>query len=240
LLKVNSFDQVLNNYTAAYFGVCLLVPKDPFVEDLKRFFALPTWQPEAFLQLMQRYRIGPEVIFQRFNVLSDYFDLRKVFFLRIIHHTESGSFEIDKELHLNRRHTPHSSGVNDLYCRRWVSMQLLQDLSQGDNERRIKAGAGRMRFADSAEEYLCISVAKLGLPNPSKQVSIMIGIEVDTLLKSTVLWLDDPAIQSAVVGVTCDRCAVANCDQRRAQPTTLDRIAARKKVEETLNKLTNS
>lgn len=238
LVKVKSFDQVLNNYKAAYFAVCLLVPEEAFVEDLKTFFSLPTWQPDKLLQLMQRYRIGPEVVFQRFNVLSSYFNLRKVFFLRIIHHTETDRFEIDKELHLNRRHTPHSSGINELYCRRWVSMRLLHDLSQGGNERRIVSGAARMVFAEGAEEYLCISVAKVGLPNPNRQVSIMIGIELDGLLKKTVQWWDDPTIERMDVGLTCDQCSVANCAQRMAPPVALERAKERKKVEETLKKLT--
>ena len=40
LIKVNSFDQVLNNYKAAYFAVSILVPERAFVEDLKGFFCL--------------------------------------------------------------------------------------------------------------------------------------------------------------------------------------------------------
>jgi XRE family transcriptional regulator, fatty acid utilization regulator len=236
LIRVNSFDQVWNNYKAAYFAVCLLVPERSFVQDLKVFFQLPTWQPEALLQIMQRYRVGPEVFFQRFNVLNNDFELRKVFFLRIIHHTETGRIEIDKELHLNRRHTPHSNGLNEYYCRRWAGIKIFQDLAGG--EKRISALAGRMQFAGAKEAYLCISVAKLGLPNPDRQVSIMIGIEIDASLKKQVAWWNDPALPTTEVGMTCDRCPVQNCAERMAPPTLLERIQERKKVEETLRNIT--
>ena len=142
---------------------------------------------------MERYKIGPEVFFQRFNVLSNDFDLKKVFFLRIIHHTKVGDrFEIDKELHLNRRHTPHSNGMNEYYCRRWIGIKLLQQLHEEDGTQRFKAGVNRMHFAGSKEEYLCISVAKIGLPIPDKQVSIMIGIEIDDLLKKNGPLVERP------------------------------------------------
>ncbi len=240
LLRVQSFDQVWNNYKAAYFAVCLLVPERAFVDALRNFFHLPTWQPEALLQLMHRYRIGPEVFFQRFNVLSNDFDLRKVFFLRIIHHTESGRFEIDKELHLNRRHTPHSNGLHEHYCRRWIAIKLLIDLHNSGNDKRMKAGAARMRFAEGKEEYLCISVAKPGSPNPDRQVSIMIGIEIDALLKSHVHWWNDPDIPQTQVGVTCDRCPITDCAERLVEPSLLQRQLKRKKMEDALKKLTGN
>jgi XRE family transcriptional regulator, fatty acid utilization regulator len=238
LLRVRSFDQVWNNYKAAYFAVSLLVPERAFVNDLRKFFNLSTWQPDALLQLMHRYRIGPEVFFQRFNVLSNDFDLRKVFFLRIIHHTETGRFEIDKELHLNRRHTPHSNGLNEYYCRRWEAIRLLNELHVSGNDKRMKAGAARMKFAEGAETYLTISVAKVGLPNPKRQVSIMIGIEVDDLLKKHVSWWNDPALPSTQVGVTCDRCSVKDCAERMAEPTLLLKQQKRKTIEDALKKLT--
>jgi XRE family transcriptional regulator, fatty acid utilization regulator len=237
LIRVNSFDQVWNNYRAAYFAVSLLVPERSFVQDLKVFFQLPTWQPDALLQLMQRYRVGPEVFFQRFNVLSNDFDLRKVFFLRIIRSTETGRCDIDKELHLNRRHTPHANGPNEHYCRRWVGIKLFQELNVPD--KRIAAGASRMKFAGSDDEYLCLSVAKVGLPNPDNQVSIMIGIEVDAFLKKQIAWWNDPSIPVTEVGMTCDRCAVQNCAERMAPPTLLERSKERKIIEESLRKITD-
>jgi XRE family transcriptional regulator, fatty acid utilization regulator len=78
----------------------------------------------------------------------------------------------------------------------------------------------------------------MGHPNPNKQVSILIGIEVDHTLKKHIKWWNDPHIPIVDVGVTCERCPIQNCAERMAEPLILQRSATRKKVEETLNKLT--
>jgi XRE family transcriptional regulator, fatty acid utilization regulator len=238
LVKVNSFDQVLNNYKAAYFAVSVLVPEKAFIADLKLLFQATSWQAPELLKLLQRYSIGPEVFFQRFNVLSKEFGLHKVFFLRLIHNTETGHVEIDKELHLNRRHTPHSNGLREYYCRRWVGIQIFDQLDQDPAKAQMHAGVNRMQFVGAKEEYLCISVAKYANPILNRQVSIMIGIEIDEVLRKTVRWWNDAQIAKIEAGVTCDRCSIQNCTQRMAEPTVLERIKERKGIEEALKRLT--
>lgn len=238
LIKVKSFDQVLNNYLAAYFAVAILVPERAFVEDIKKLFHAAKWQPEALLTLLDKYQIGPEVFFQRFNVLSRDFGLHKVFFLRIIHHIGTERFEIDKELHLNRRHTPHSNGQSEYYCRRWIGIKLLNDLKDAKTTQKMVAGAQRMRFAGNHEEYLCLSVGKPGHPTPQRQVSIMIGIEIDDASKKTINWWNDKVLETTEVGITCARCPIQDCSERMSPPTLLERSAERRKVEDALKKLT--
>lgn len=242
LLRVRSFEEVLNNYKAAYFAVALLVNRRAFVHDLRDFFAQPTWSDRFLLDLLAKYQASPEVLFQRFNVLSLDFDLHKVFFLRFIHDTERDRFDMDKELHLNRRHQPHASGLDERYCRRWLSLSLLRDLQarqqQPGDETRLLAGVQRALFADTGEEYLCLAVAKPGYPTMGRNVSVTLGIQLDDRAREVIRFWDDPAIPRIRVNVTCERCGIADCAERAAPPVALQQREARKQVEDVLSRLT--
>jgi XRE family transcriptional regulator, fatty acid utilization regulator len=241
LLRVGSFEEVLNNYKAAYFSTALLVRRDAFMEDLKQLFQQPTWQESGFEALLAKYEAGPEVLFQRFNVLFANFDLRKVYFLRFIHNLDRNSFDIDKELHLNRKHQPHASGLSEHYCRRWAALPLLGQLHQqqqttGSNRPLISVQ--RSVYADSGETYLCLALAKPGHPTPQRNVAIELGILVDDQSRQIIRFFDDPAIPTKTVNVTCERCAIEDCTDRAAAPTVIHRREERKKVMAALKKIT--
>lgn len=241
LLRVNSFEEALNNYKAAYFAVAVLVNRNAFVRDLRAFFQQPNWNAPFLLELMAKYQASPEVLFQRFNVLSLDFDLHKVFFLRFIHDLEHDKFDIDKELHLNRRHQPHASGLDEHYCRRWVSITLLRDLQAyqrktGDHAH-LLTGVQRAKFLDSGEEYLCFAVAKPGYPTVDRNVSVTLGILLDDQAKQVIRFWDDPSIPKREVNVTCERCPLTDCTERVVPATALLKREARKKMQESLKKL---
>lgn len=243
LFRVNSFEEVLNNYKAAYFAVALLINRKAFVRDLGEFFQQTRWSESFLLQLMARYQASPEVLFQRFNVLSRNFDLHKVFFLRFIHDLDRDKFDIDKELHLNRRHQPHASGLNEHYCRRWVSLTLLRDL-QADQQKtgdhtRMRTGVQRVLFLDTQEEYLCLAVAKPGYPTLNRNVSVTLGILIDEQARRVIHFLNDEAIPRQMVNVTCERCALTDCAERAAPPTVVHKREERKRMQELLLKLTD-
>lgn len=242
MLQVRTFEETLNNYKAGCFSVAVLVSRQNFTSDLTAIFNQPAWNPDAFLSLMDRYDVSPEVLFQRFNVLSKEFDLHKIFFFRTIHNVSIDYFEIDKELHLNRRHQPHASGLNEHYCRRWLSLQLLRQLaaeqqSSGDHTQ-LLAGAHKARFADTDESYLCVAVAKPGQPTHETNIGVMIGILLDDHAKRIIHFHNDPAIQEVTVNVTCERCAIQDCAVRSAPPVAVERREKRKKTIEILKKIT--
>ncbi|MCS6929192.1 MAG: helix-turn-helix domain-containing protein [Saprospiraceae bacterium] len=240
-LRVNSFEEVLNNYKAAYFAVAILVPQAAFIEDLHAFFQQPDWKEERLLALMHRYQISPEVLFQRFNVLSHAFGLHKIFFLRLIYDIESQRIEIDKELHLNRRHRPHASGLGQTYCRRWLSTALFQQLSTATSpwpaETLMAAKAQHMIFADSKEEYFCLAVAKTAHPTPNRLVCAMLGVDWDEHARSVIRFAADPTLERQIVGVTCEQCGWLQCPQRAAQPIEYRRREQRRQIEMALNNL---
>jgi transcriptional regulator with XRE-family HTH domain len=240
-LRVNSFEEVLNNYKAAYFAVAMLINRSAFVADIGSFFAQKTWNGQTLLDLMEKYQASPEVLFQRFNILTKDFGLDKVFFLRFIHDLERDAFDIDKELHLNRRHQPHASGINEHYCRRWLSPVLLRNLQENQrhsgDQSLLLSGVQRASFLNTGEEYLCISLAKPGFPTINRNVSVTLGVLLDDHAKQSIQFWDDPAIPQTTVNITCERCPLPHCAERAAEPKVIKRREERKKVQEALNKL---
>lgn len=241
-LRINTFEEVLNNYKAAYFAVAMLINRSAFVQDIADFFAKKQWDGQILLNLMEKYQASPEVLFQRFNVLTKDFGLDKVFFLRFIHDLDRDAFEIDKELHLNRRHQPHASGINEHYCRRWLSPTLLRQLQQkqrypGDNSIMLP-GVQRASFLQTGEEYLCIALAKPGFPTVNRNVSVTLGVLLDDHARQAIRFWDDPAIPRTVVNITCERCPITLCNERAAAPVVIMRREHRKKMQDALKRLT--
>ena len=239
MLRINNFEEVLNNYQAAYFAVAILINRNAFVRDIQAFFGLKTWDAQFLIDLMVKYQASPEVLFQRFNLLTKYFKLDKVFFMRIIHDTERDGFDIDKELHLNRKHQPHATGLNEHYCRRWLSVKLLRQL-QAHNPTQTNAVSGvqRARFVDSGEQYLVISIAKQGYPTVGRNVGVMLGVLLDEQAQRSIAFWDDPNIESIDINVTCERCGIQNCAERAAPPTIIQKREDRKRMQALIQKFT--
>jgi hypothetical protein len=241
LQRVNSFEGTLNNYKAAYFAVAILVNRKAFVNDISEFFGNATWEGAQLMDLMSKYQASPEVLFQRFNVVIKELNLDKVFFQRVIHDLDRNGFDIDKELHLNRRHQPHASGLNEHYCRRWLAVDLLKTLQgrqQSGEQGLMITGVQRASFLDSGEEYLCMAVAKRGYPTVGRNVGVTIGVLLDAHAKQTIQFWNDPNIPRAVVNVTCERCSIEDCAERAALPKIVMKREERKRVQELLRKLT--
>lgn len=241
-IRVKSFEEALNNYQAAYFAVAILVHRESFIEDLKDFFSQPKWSIQPLLDMALRYQASPEVLFQRFNLLTREVGLEKVFFQRFIHNIEGDTFDIDKELHLNRRHHPHASGLHEHYCRRWLSITLLHDLhhrqATQEHPPQMLVGIQHARFADTAEEYLCIALAKPGYPTRGRNVSVVLGVLLDEHSRAVIRFSDDPAIPRSTVGHTCQRCTLTDCTVRAAPPTVIQQREEKRRVMDLLSRLT--
>ena len=134
LLRVITFDEALNHFKAGYFSAALLMHKEAFIKDIEQMLAMEKWDNGAsFERLIEKYNATPEMLFQRMtNVFPQFFGLSNLFFLRFIHNLDTNQFDINKELHLNRRHHPHGNGLDEHYCRRWISISLLQDLQNAN------------------------------------------------------------------------------------------------------------
>ena len=238
-LRVKNFQTVLHNLMAGYFAVGILVHRDRILQDLTYIFEQPTWENANLLQLLMKYDVSPEVLFQRFNLLPRHFGMSKLFFIRVIHDPKTDFFEIDKELHLNRQHEPHANSLEEHYCRRWLSIGLLKDLADTDavGIDRVKTGVQLSRYTSTDDEYFCVTVARPAYFPSKNNVSVTIGLLVDKDLREKVRFLDDPKIPARRVGVTCERCPLTDCRERAAPPVVLQRRQAKTNVESALERL---
>ena len=243
LLKSQVFEEVLNHSKAIYFSVALLIPRDPFIEVMRQFFAKEKWDGEALLMIMKKYEATPEMFYHRLtNILPRFFNMRKLFFLRFIHDAESDTFEVDKELHLNRRHHPHGNRLFEHYCRRWVSLSLLKDLREMQMDGKFVdtiVKAQRSRYFGTEDEYLCLTIARSAFPSPKHNVSVTLGLLVDEKVKQTIRFFNDPAIQVREVNKTCERCPVEGCKERAAPPRVIEKRQQWQQIQQRLNELTH-
>ena len=130
-IKFDSFDQVLNNFIASYFAGALLIPRKSLVASLKSFFDKKTFSTNDFQMLMDGFTDSPETFYQRLtNVLPKDFNLKNLFFLRFSYKPERGDFQLTKELHITNLLEPHANERNEHYCRRWISLKTIQDLTE--------------------------------------------------------------------------------------------------------------
>lgn len=241
ILRGRSFEEVLNHSQAIYFSVALHLPLKAIVLDLQQFFQHRNWNPEAFAGIMTKYDATPEMFYHRLtNVLPGFFCIRKMFFLRFVHDPTKNSFEVDKELHLNHKHHPHGNGIYEHYCRRWVSIALLQELAtlqEAGTPSNILIRPQISHYLNTTDQYLCITVARPSYPAPNKNVSVTIGLLIDEELRSKVQFLNDSSIPSREVHTTCERCPLENCVERAAEPVIVHKKQQFQQIQDRLNKL---
>ena len=251
ILRPRVFEEVLNHAYATYFSVALHLPLESFVRKLRDFFSAPKWNAKSLVSIMDSYDASPEMFYHRLtNVIPRFFNMPKLFFLRFIHDPEKDHFEIDRELHLSKRHHPHGNAILEHYCRRWVSLSLLQDLAEMQQEGKYVSTivrAQRSRFLGTEDEYLCITLARPGQSENSsrlggeyaqgRNISVTLGLLINADVKRQIKWLDDVAIQARDVNRTCERCALTDCSERAVEPVIVQKRERLRAIESRLTKL---
>ncbi|MCI0751540.1 MAG: helix-turn-helix domain-containing protein [Flammeovirgaceae bacterium] len=221
-VSFDSFDEVVNNFKGSYFSCSLFLNRQNLIEWLKEVLSAKSFNVESFQELMDRYVVSPEILLHRLtNILPRYFGINELFFLRFSTQLDSDKYEITKEMHLSGLHNPHSNMLNEHYCRRWVSIDILKDLF-----REVKAGTytqslcrvQRSKYIGTDKEYLIISFAKPIVFGSEKHNSVSIGLLINDQLKKKVKFWNDPQIPIRMVGETCERCVATDCKERVEKP----------------------
>ncbi|MDP2138709.1 MAG: helix-turn-helix domain-containing protein, partial [Candidatus Didemnitutus sp.] len=163
IIKVDSFDQLLSNFRASYFAGAVLLDRQLIVNDLRLFFARSRWDGAALVAIKRRYQATPEMFFHRLSqIVPHFFGLEQMYFVRFDHRRGTPEVRIGKELHYQRMHASHSIGVNEHYCRRWVSLRSLGEIEQRQSRSESVStvpGAQRTRYYATNDEYYSISLA---------------------------------------------------------------------------------
>jgi hypothetical protein len=221
-VEVHSFDEVLNNFKASYFAGALLLPEALLREDLTIFFQQKYFDAKMLLGYLKTYCVSPETFLYRCsNLLPRFFGLNEIFFLRF--DNTDGQFNLTKEMHLSGLHNPHASALGEHYCRRWISISILQSLQNQkllNNE--VLCQAQISDYYDSPNQYLVIAMARSLSPTPAHS-SLAIGIKINEKSSKIIHFLRDKNITRKKVGETCERCSAQNCQERVAKPSILEK-----------------
>lgn len=221
-VEIESFEQILNNFKGSYFACALFLNKDVLIPKIQSFFTHRIFQPQILLDLIDEFKASPEIFTHRLtNLLPRFFGIQELFFLRFSNRNGSDEFELTKEMHLSGLHDPHINMQHENYCGRWVSTNVLKELSQqiatGQYQRPI-CRAQRSKYIGTDKEYLIITFAKPMLNGSDMNHSISLGLLLTDQLKKKVKFWNDPSIPIRMVGETCERCPATDCAERKQKP----------------------
>lgn len=237
-IKFENFDQVLNNFYASYFAGALILPKVSLTEKLTNLFGKKTFDETFFLEIIQSFNASPESFYQRLtNILPKEFNIQNLFFLRFTHRAGTERFHLKKELHLSHQHSPHANETNEHYCRRWVSLNVLKDISNSK-----KTHIFDMQISNYSSDDMSYLVLSSATKDPFKEHhfrSISIGLLIDKQLKRKLRFLEKSKIKQQMVGVTCERCAIKDCQVRQVPAIRLEHKAKNKQIELVVEDLKN-
>lgn len=239
-LQVGSFEEALSNFKASYFSVALLLNKSHFIADLEKLFAAERWDDGILDRMMDRYQASPEMFHQRLtNLLPKHFGIRNLFMLRFSTQADSEEYYITKELHLAKLHSPHANEINEHYCRRWVSINILRDLRKeqlNGNKQAYLADFQRSSYVGSRDEYLCISMARPNAPTPGN-VSVTTGLLIDEKLRRKIKVLQNESVSFRKVNETCERCPLEDCKERSAPPLVIERNQRKSRMDTAIKRI---
>lgn len=239
--RVDSFEQVLNDFKASYFAGALLINREPLLADVKKFFALDRWQPDRFRSFLDKYEVTPEILMYRLTeVLPQYFGI-KLHFLRFNH--EGTGYRLVKHLNMSQVLIPGGTGVDEHYCRRWLAIRILDRLQGRPANGRASdepiVDAQLSRFVESDARYLCIAMARRLTLNPSATSSVSLGFRCDEDFERAVKFAKDKRITRLDIDGTCERCRLTpeECGERAAPPLLLQLQRSRNEIETELASL---
>lgn len=237
VLTVTSFEQVSNNFKAGYFAIALLIDEWEFLSKLETAFNSPSFDPSIMLQWLEHYRVSPDILFQRFNVISVHWGLDAVFFHRLVYNKADDHYLIDKELHLHRVDRQYAGRPNEHYCRRWLSSRLIQTLSKDGASGPI-TGMVKMQYAGSDQSWLCLGIARASAFRPGEWSGLMIGVLINAASENRFQFMNDQSIPIDTVGMTCERCGIQDCQERGAPPYVLEKWQKKQRIKDRIKALT--
>jgi transcriptional regulator with XRE-family HTH domain/Zn-dependent peptidase ImmA (M78 family) len=241
--REDSFEQVLNDFQASYFAGAFLLPRDRIFADLKAFFRLPTWQPQAVLALLDKYQVTSETLMYRFSqLIGQQFGLQAHFLKFSV---EYGRVRLLKQLNLSRLRIPAGIDADEHYCRRWLSTRLLAELGSRQRRRPKRplgpiVKAQHSTFVDRPDEaFFCFGMALVEPLRPDLNISLVVGFRADEAFARTVRFARDRAIPRVVLSGTCEHCPLGTreCSERAAPPVLYQQELARAELQRQLHAL---
>lgn len=226
-LEVDSFTELVGDARASYFAGAVLLEREPFAAELHAFFARPTWDGDALLQIMTRHRATPEMFFHRISQLSlPEFGVDPLYYVRMHRESASGEIRVAKEIHHEPMVGVYAVTPEEHYCRRWISIQTLLRFEQAqlsNPQQGPIVGVHRSHLTGHTHDMFILTLAyRHAIPQPGTS-AVVLGYKPTDAFKRTFRFWNDPAITFRKEGQTCERCGFTDCAERVAPPTLLER-----------------
>ena len=238
-----SFEVLLNNFKASYFSSALLMPEAEFTEEVKRISSMPKWTDKAWHELIQKFDVTPEMLFQRLtNILPGHFGIDQIFFLRMTGNMQTDYYDMTKELHLSQLHNPYANALNEHYCRRWVAISTMKEVHAKMKAKKFRhpvIHAQTSQYWQTHNRYFCITFAKPQHKTEHFVTSVTIGLLIDPKVLQSMPFINDQSIPIKTVHTTCERCGIMDCKERVAQPVIIEKQQRSQKIADALDELNN-
>lgn len=222
IVEVPNFEILFNNFRASYFSSALLMDETAVLDDLEAWANSTSWNPAQMLSLLEKYDVTPEMLLQRLsNLLPHHLGLSDLFFLRLESSSDLQEYRMTKELHLDRLHSPYANALNEHYCRRWVSVNIIKQARQR-KQSEVLVQAQLSNYWNSNDAYFCLSMSRPQAQSNGKFSSVTIGLLVNEQLRERFRFLSDPALPQRQVHTTCERCGITDCEARARPPLILE------------------
>ncbi len=232
--RYNNFDELLNNFYASYFAASLLLPEEDMVKNMNTLFDSEKHDVNLMIDVFKKYMASSETIYQRLTtILPRHFNIRDLFYLRLDYKKGTESFNLTKELHLNKQQSPHANETLEHYCRRWVSVRILKEFEKKKEKMLTEAQISVYPFHNNQSYYVISSVTE-DPSNPSYLRSVSIGLLLSQAKKKIKFLNDEENILIKEVSVTCENCGIENCQDRVAPPKRFERTNRYRNLNETI------
>ncbi len=239
---LETFDQLLNNFKASYFSTALALNKKFLIDDITEFFSNEKFEKRKLVSLIKTYDVSPEMLFQRIaNLATNSLGLHGLFFMRFNTKTDSEIYSLSKEVKLNISHYPGGYQTNEHYCRRWISIRILQEakekLKKNPDYDGLTIGAIRSEFYNTGEKFLAITIAKPSKLTRGNLTSVTLGFPLIDNVKAKIKFWNDAKIRDQIVNDTCESCPIENCELRAAEPIRLREREVNERLKEEIENL---
>lgn len=221
-IKVESFEQVYNNFKASYFAGALLIQEPVMLQDLRDWLSQPTFDGDRLSTMMDRYDATPEMFVYRMSqLMPHHFGLHRMHYMRLHNEVGVDKYEIAKELNTTNVFIPRGIGPSEHHCRRWVSVTLLKEVGerqQAGESPQVAIAAQRSRFIAQDQSFFNIAVVRPLSLGQNSNTGMTLGFLIDDHFKETAAFWDDPGVPRMDVHETCERCPLTDCQSRVADP----------------------
>lgn len=221
-IEVKSFDQLVNNFKASYFGGALLLQQDRLTGDLERLLEQPVWEGGFFMELLDLYQATPEMLLYRLSqLLPGVFGLKDVFYFRFVNEVDRLSIMLTKELNMTDSLVSYGLGVNEHHCRRLLPLRLLKNLRHKMVP--LAVGVQKIEFVKSGNCFLLLSMARPLTLSKARGSAIALGVKIDNKVKSLIKFINDDGIPVEKVSESCERCPLTDCSERVVEASLISK-----------------